>query len=151
MISWTVAAPAVGAAFAASLVEAVEAFTIVLAVGTLRGWRAALMGAMAGLLVLALLVVLFGPILNRIPLHLLQLIIGVLLLLFGLGWLREAVLRYAGVIPLRDQQAAFAADTATLSQEAMSRQSGLDWIGGITAFKAVLLEGLEVAFIVIAV
>lgn len=151
MISWTVAAPAVGAAFAASLVEAVEAFTIVLAVGTLRGWRPALMGATAGLLVLALLVVLFGPILNHIPLHLLQLIIGVLLLLFGMGWLREAVLRYAGVIPLRDLQAAFVADTAALKQEAMSRQSGLDWIGGIAAFKAVLLEGLEVAFIVIAV
>ena len=150
MISWTVAAPAIGAAFVASLVEAVEAFTIVLAVGTLRGWRPALIGSIAALAVLAFLVVVLGPILSRMPLHVFQFVVGVLLLLFGMGWLRKAVLRYLGIIPLHDEEAAFAAETANLSEEA-ARQSRRDWIGGITAFKAVLLEGLEVAFIVIAV
>jgi uncharacterized membrane protein len=151
MISWTVAAPAIGAAFVASLVEAVEAFTIVLAVGTLRGWRPALIGAVAALGVLAFLVVILGPLLSRMPLHVFQFIVGVLLLLFGMGWLRKAILRYLGIIPLHDEEAAFATETANLSQDAARRQSRRDWIGGITAFKAVLLEGLEVAFIVVAV
>src|SRR6185312_8384091 len=99
--TWGVAAPAIGAAFLASLVEVVEAFTIVLAVGLLRGWRPAALGTAAGLGVLGLLIV-------RVPLHLLQLGIGVLLLLFGMGWLRKAVLRAAGVIPLHDENAIFA-------------------------------------------
>jgi uncharacterized membrane protein len=148
MISFTTTAPAVGAAFVASLVEVVEAFTIVLAAGTLRGWRAAVAGTAAGLAVLALIVVALGPLLDQIPLHLLQLVIGVLLLLFGMGWLRKAVLRAAGIIPLHDENAAFAAETANLS-DATTR--GFDWLGGVMAFKAVLLEGLEVVFIVIAV
>ena len=93
------AAPAVGAAFLASLVEVVEAFTIILPVGTLRGRRPAAMGTLGALGVLGLLVVLLGPLLDRVPLHLLQLFIGVLLLVFGLGWLRKAVLRAAGIIP----------------------------------------------------
>jgi uncharacterized membrane protein len=143
MISFTTAAPAVSAAFVASLVEVVEAFTIVLAAGTLRGWRAAIAGTAAGLAVLALIVVALGPLLDQVPLHLLQLVIGVLLLLFGMGWLRKAVLRAAGIIALHDENAAFAAQTP--------RRSGFDWLGGVLAFKAVLLEGLEVAFIVIAV
>jgi Ca2+/H+ antiporter, TMEM165/GDT1 family len=150
MISLTTAAPAVGAAFVASLVEVVEAFTIVLAAGTLRGWRAAVAGTAAGLAVLALIVVALGPLLDQVPLHLLQLVIGVLLLLFGMGWLRKAVLRAAGIIPLHDENAAFAAETANLS-DATARRNGYDWLGGVMAFKAVLLEGLEVVFIVIAV
>ena len=151
MISLTTAAPAVGAAFVASLVEVVEAFTIVLAAGMLRGWRGAVAGTAAGLAALALIVVALGPLLDQVPLHLLQLVIGVLLLLFGMGWLRKAVLRAAGIIALHDENAAFAAETANLSDASVPRRSGFDWLGGVMAFKAVLLEGLEVVFIVIAV
>jgi uncharacterized membrane protein len=151
MISLTTAAPAVSAAFFASLVEVVEAFTIVLAAGTLRGWRAAIAGTVAGLAVLALIVVALGPLLDQVPIHLLQLVIGVLLLLFGMGWLRKAVLRAAGVIALHNETAAFTAETTNLSDATMPRHSGIDWLGGVMAFKAVMLEGLEVVFIVIAV
>ena len=151
MISLSTAAPAVGAAFVASLVEVVEAFTIVLAAGMLRGWRGAVAGTAAGLAALALIVVALGPLLDQVPLHLLQLVIGVLLLLFGMGWLRKAVLRAAGIIALHDENVAFAAETANLSDTTTARRSGFDWLGGVMAFKAVLLEGLEVVFIVIAV
>lgn len=151
LVPWSVAAPAIGAAFLASLVEVVEAFTIVLAVGTLRGWRPAAFGTVAALGLLGLLIVLLGPLLDRVPLHLLQFVIGVLLLLFGMGWLRKAVLRSAGIIALHDENAIFASSSAQLSAIADHRRASLDWIGGLTAFKAVLLEGLEVVFIVIAV
>ena len=151
MISLATAAPAVSAAFVASLVEVVEAFTIVLAAGTLRGWRAAIAGTAAGLAALAAVVVALGPLLDRVPLHLLQLVIGILLLLFGMGWLRKAMLRAAGVIPLHDENAAFAAEAANLSEAGVARGSSFDWLGSVMAFKAVLLEGLEVIFIVIAV
>lgn len=151
MIEWSTAAPAIGSAFLASVVEIVEAFTIILAVATLRGWRPAVLGTAAALAVLAAIVLALGPLLDRVPLHLLQLVIGVLLLLFGIGWLRKAALRMAGVIPLHDEEAIFAAETAQLGEEALRRKTSLDWIAGITAFKAVLLEGLEVVFIVIAV
>ena len=97
---WTTAAPAVTTAFLSSLVEAVEALTIVLAVASVRGWRPAGIGALAGLGLLVLIVLALGPLLDRIPLHLLQLVIGVLLLLFGMRWLRKAILRAAGVIAL---------------------------------------------------
>jgi len=151
MISFTTAAPAVSAAFVASLVEVVEAFTIVLAAGTLRGWRAAIAGTAAGLAVLASIVVALGPLLERVPLHPLQLVIGVLLLLFGMGWLRKAVLRAAGIVPLHDENAAFVVETAALSDATTPHRSGYDWLGIVMAFKAVLLEGFEVVFIVIAV
>jgi len=150
MISFTTAAPAVGAAFLASLVEVVEAFTIVLAAGTLRGWRAAFVGTAAGLAALAAIVVALGPLLDQVPLHFLQLVIGVLLLLFGMGWLRKAVLRAARIIPFHDENAAFA-ETVDATDAATLRRSGFDWLGGVMAFKAILLEGLEVVFIVIAV
>jgi len=150
-ILWSTAAPAIGAAFLASLVEVVEAFTIVLAVATLRGWRPAMLGTFAGLVVLGLLVVLLGPLLDHVPLHLLQLFIGILLLLFGMGWLRKATLRAAGVLALHDEDAIFAAETAEMQREADRKRSSLEWIAGLAAFKAVLLEGLEVVFIVIAV
>jgi uncharacterized membrane protein len=139
------------AAFLASLVEVVEAFTIVLAVATLRGWRSAALGTIAGLAVLAGIVLLLGPLLDRIPLHSLQLAIGILLLLFGMGWLRKASLRAAGIIPLHDEDAIFAAEAALLGQHRRRQQTNLDWMAAITALKAVLLEGLEVVFIVIAV
>jgi uncharacterized membrane protein len=150
-LSWHVALPAVGAAFLASLVEVVEAFTIVLAVGTTRGWRPALQGSLAGLAVLALLVVTLGPALDRVPLHWLQLAIGILLLLFGLRWLRKAILRAANIIPLHDEAAAFAAETTELGRAGSRRGRRVDWIAATAAFKAVVLEGLEVVFIVIAV
>ena len=151
MLTWSTAAPAISAAFLASLVEVVEAFTIVLAVTTLRGWRPAALGTAGALAVLGAVVLTLGPLLDRVPLHLLQLIVGILLLLFGIGWLRKAALRAAGIIPLHDEDAIFAAESAHLGEEARRRKSSLDWIAGITAFKAVLLEGLEVVFIVIAV
>ncbi|WP_370272495.1 COG4280 domain-containing protein [Pseudooceanicola nitratireducens] len=144
MLDWSTEAPALIAAFTASLVEVVEAFTIVLVVATLQGWRAAILGTAAALAVLAVIVAVLGPMIGLVPFHLLQLVIGVLLLLFGAGWLRKASLRAAGVVALHDETQAFAKGNAALS--------GKDaWIGGLAAFKAVLLEGLEVAFIVVAV
>jgi Ca2+/H+ antiporter, TMEM165/GDT1 family len=142
--------PAMIAAFLASLVEAVEALTIVLAVATVRGWRPAGLGALAGLVLLALIVVALGPLLDHVPLRLLQLVIGILLLLFGMRWLRKAILRSAGVIPLHDETTAFASETAELREQARRNEARLDWLAAIASFKAVLLEGLEVVFIVIA-
>jgi uncharacterized membrane protein len=147
---WTTIAPAVTAAFLASLVEAVEAFTIVLAVATIRGPRPATLGSIAGLALLAVIVAAFGPLLDQVPLHFLQLIIGLLLLLFGMRWLRKAILRAAGTIALHDEEKAFAKSEAELRAHS-SQQTRLDWLAGVTAFKAVVLEGLEVVFIVIAV
>src|SRR5258707_14511265 len=100
MGSWAHVGPAMTAAFLASLVEAVEALTIVLAVASVRGWRPAGLGAFAGLVVLALIVMAVGPLLQHVPLRLLQLVIGVLVLLFGMPWLRKAILRFAGVVPV---------------------------------------------------
>jgi Ca2+/H+ antiporter, TMEM165/GDT1 family len=150
-MTWSTAAPALSAAFLASVVEVVEAFTIVLAVATLRGWRPAALGTTAGLALLAGIVLTLGPLLDQIPITSLQLSIGILLLLFGMGWLRKASLRAAGVIPLHDEEAIFAAEAAELGRHAQRQQRDLDWAVGVTALKAVLLEGLEVVFIVIAV
>ena len=143
--------PAIGAAFLASLVEAVEALTIVLAIGTVRGWPPAWLGALAGVALLAVGVAVFGPLLALVPLQLLQLAIGVLLLLFGMRWLRKAILRSAGVIPLHDETEAFAREAAELREQVRSREPRFDWLAALASFKAVLLEGLEVVFIVIAV
>jgi uncharacterized membrane protein len=149
-MNWTAAAPAVTTAFLGSLVEAVEALTIVLAVATVRGWRPSLLGAGGGLVLLTLVVLVFGPLLDRAPLHLIQFAIGLLLLLFGMRWLRKAILRSAGIIPLHDETQAFASETASLRERARY-DARLDWIAGIASFKAVVLEGAEVVFIVIAV
>src|SRR5262249_52998910 len=148
MMTWTVAAPAISAAFLSSLVEAVEALTIVLAVGTVRGWRPAGLGALVGLVLLALIVLALGPLLDRVPLHLLQLTIGVLLLLFGMRWLRKAILRAAGVIPLHDETIAYATETAQLREQERQHKARLDWLAALASFKAIVLE---VVFIVIAV
>ena len=142
---------AILAAFLASVVEVVEAFTIVLAVGTLRGWRSAWMGTFAALAILGLLVVILGPLLGHVPIHVLQLVIGILLLMFGMGWLRKAILRSAGVIPLHDEELIFAREKAELITISKTSHTTQNWIAGLAAFKAVLLEGLEVVFIVIAV
>ncbi|HEV2700560.1 MAG TPA: hypothetical protein VGV09_02935 [Steroidobacteraceae bacterium] len=133
----------------ASLVEFVEALTVVLAVGVVRGWRSALAGATAALLVLLTMIAVFGPSLARIPLGLLQFLIGTLLLLFGLRWLRKAILRSAGRLALHDEMASFAQQTASLESIGMP-VSGWDRIAVATAFKIVMLEGIEVVFIVIA-
>jgi len=150
MMALGVAFPAISAAFLAALVEAVEAVTIVLAVATVRGWRSAGTGALAGLIALALLVLVLGPLLERVPLRPLQFLIGVLLLLFGMRWLRKAVLRAVGIIPPHDEQLIFDRESALLRDPA-DRPARLDWIAALTSFKAVLLEGLEVVFIVLAV
>tara|TARA_R110002124_G_scaffold243873_1_gene408956 strand:- start:6471 stop:7196 length:726 start_codon:yes stop_codon:yes gene_type:complete len=144
MLNWSTEAPALIAAFTASLVEVVEAFTIVLVVATLQGWRAAVLGTGAALAVLAVIVAVLGPMIGLVPFHLVQLVIGVLLLLFGAGWLRKASLRAAGVVALHDETQAYAKGSAALAGEDA-------WIGGLAAFKAVRLEGLDVAFIVVAI
>src|SRR5215469_14886967 len=150
MIDIAHSGPVLAASFLASLVECVEALTVVLAVGAVRGWQPALTGTgMAGVL-LALLVAIFGPGLSLIPLALLQIAIGILLLLFGMRWLRKAVLRAGGIIALRDEAANYASETETLRKEA-GKVRGWDPIGVATSFKAVTLEGVEVVFIVIAV
>jgi uncharacterized membrane protein len=122
----------------------------VLAVAIVRGLRPAILGALAGLLVLALIVVALGQLLDRVPLYVLQIAIGVLLLLFGMRWLRKAILRAAGLIPRHDETIAFTSETEELREQARRHEQRLDWLAGVASFKAVLLEGLEVVFIVIA-
>jgi uncharacterized membrane protein len=122
-MNWTSAAPAISAAFLGSMVEAVEALTIVLAVASVRGWRPAGLGALSGLGLLAAIVLALGPVLNHVPLHPLQLLIGILLLLFGMRWLRKAILRAAGLIPLHDESKAFAQETEQLREQSCSKAS----------------------------
>jgi len=150
-MSLTVVLPVVAAAFLASLVEAVEALTIVLAVGSVRGWRPAVAGALLGLLSLAAAIVAFGPLLDRVPIQVLQLAIGLLLLLFGMRWLRKAILRAAGIIALHDETLAFAKTSAELSQMKKASAGFNDRVGILTSLNAVVVEGLEVVFIVIAI
>ncbi len=147
--SWSHIAPTVVAAFLASMVEFVEALTVVLAVGATRGWRSALAGTAMALLVLALLVVVLGPALSAIPLRSVQLVVGVLLLLFGLRWLRKAILRSAGVIALHDETTAYA-EEAEAMRAAPHAASAWDSIAILAAFKITMLEGIEVVFIVVA-
>jgi uncharacterized membrane protein len=138
------------AVFAACVVESVEALTIVLAVGVTRGWRSTLRGVGAGLVVLAVIVAALGPALTVIPIDALRLVVGGLLLIFGLGWLRKAILRAAGYKALHDEDAIFARQRAA-AEHANRSASGLlgDAYAFTLAFKGVLLEGLEVAFIVV--
>jgi len=143
------AAPTVLASFAASMVECIEALTIVLAVGVVRGWRWALVGSAAALGLLVVLVILFGESLERIPLSFVQVIVGALLLMFGLRWLRKAILRSSGVIALHDEEKSYAQATVAL-RAAGSVSLGWDPTAFATAFKIVMLEGIEVVFIVIA-
>ena len=149
LTSFSMMAPTVGAAFLASLVEFVEALTIVLAVGTVRGWRPAMIGTLAGVALLTLLVVVLGPLLTLVPLPPLQIVVGILLLLFGMRWLRKAILRSAGLIPLHDEALAYQRETGTLGK-VEAAETTWDTIAVATSFKAVVLEGLEVVFIVIA-
>ena len=136
------------AVFVASAVEGVEAVTIVLAIGLTRGWRSALAGAGVALLVLAAIVAALGPALTTIPIDVLRLVVGGLLLVFGLQWLRKAILRASGYKPLHDEDAIYARELA--AAEAAGRgDAAVDPYGFAVSFKGVLLEGLEVAFIVV--
>jgi len=137
------------ASFLASAVEMVEVLTIVLAVGVTRGWRSALIGVGCALAVLVLIVLLIGPALTLIPIHSLQLIVGTLLLIFGLQWLRKAILRASGYKALHDEDAIYQREIAAASAEGRNVRAGLDWYSFMLCFKGVLLEGLEVIFIVL--
>ena len=136
-------------AFLASGVEFVEALTIVLAAGLARGWRSAVAGLGAATLVLAVVVAVLGPALTVIPLQGLRLVVGALLLVFGLQWLRKAILRASGYKALHDEDAIFARELAEAEGAAHVERAGVDWYGFTLAFKGVLLEGLEVVFIVL--
>ncbi|ASU41405.1 hypothetical protein hmeg3_11940 [Herbaspirillum sp. meg3] len=145
------AAPTILASFLASFVEFIEALTVVLAVGIVRGWRAAIAGTVSALALLAGMVLAFGRSLAEMPLPTIQLVVGTLLLLFGLRWLRKAILRSAGVIALHDEVATYAKETAQLHQSLPDVQGAWDKVAFLTAFKIVMLEGIEVVFIVIAI
>jgi uncharacterized membrane protein len=121
----------------------------VLAAGVSRGWRSALAGLAAATLALAVIVAALGPALTRIPISALQLFVGALLLTFGLQWLRKAILRASGFKALHDEEAIFARELEEARAAGGEQRAGLDWYGFTLAFKGVLLEGLEVAFIVI--
>ena len=143
----------IASAFLASSVEAVETLTVVLAVGVVRRWRSALPGTVAALSLLAALVAVFGSALGSVPIALLQLFVGTLLLLFGIRWLRKAILRSAGVIDLHDEEATYQKQVLALGGSNTSPQlnsrNKWDPIAVVTAFKAVTLEGVEVIVIVI--
>ena len=137
-------------AFLASAVEMVEALTIVLGVGVVRGWRAPLIGVAAATGTLAALVAVLGPALRLVPISSLRLVVGALLLAFGLQWLRKAILRSSGYKPLHDEDEAFRQGRELAAGAGHETKAGLDWYGFTVSFKGVLLEGLEVVFIVIA-
>jgi uncharacterized membrane protein len=121
----------------------------VLAAGVSRGWRSALAGMGAATLVLAVIVAVLGPALTRIPISALRLVVGGVLLTFGMQWLRKAILRASGFKALHDEEAIFARELEEARAAQGEQRAGLDWYGFTLAFKGVLLEGLEVAFIVV--
>jgi len=135
--------------FLACLVEAVEALTIVLAVGHTRGWRSTWEGVAAGVAVLTVTVAALGPALLALPIDLLRLVVGAFLLVFGLQWLRKSILRASGLKALHDEDAAFAREIARARGAASAATATRDWYAVTVAFKGVVLEGLEVAFIVV--
>jgi uncharacterized membrane protein len=139
----------IASAFLASAVEMVEALTIVLAMGTTRGWRSALTGVGAAVLALAAVIGALGPALTVIPIADLRLVVGALLLVFGLQWLRKAILRASGYVALHDEEAIFERERAEAQAAGRELRAGLDWFGFVISFKGVFLEGLEVAFIVL--
>ena len=138
------------ASFLASAVEFVEAFTIVLVVGVTINWRSALLGALAATGALAVIVAIFGTAIVRyVPLDGLRVVVGFLLVLFGLKWLKKAILRSAGLKAMHDEEAIYEEQLAEMRARGEHPQTRLDPFGVATSFKSVLLEGLEVAFIVI--
>ncbi len=145
-MAWSAVLPA----FLASLVEFVEALTIVLVVGVTINWKSSLSGAIAAILTLAALVAVFGTTLVAfIPIEALRLFVGVILVLFGLKWLKKAILRYSGLKALHDEEAIYEEEMRALRARGETLPNKIDGFGFATSFKSVLLEGLEVAFIVI--
>ncbi len=139
------------AVFGACAVESVEAFTLVLAAGTTRGWRSAYEGAASAIVLLAVLVVAVGvPLVHYVPIDVLRVVIGALLLVLGLGWLRKAILRASGHKALHDEDAIYANTVAELADGSRSSPRGRDAVGFAVAFKGVLLEGMEVVLIVLS-
>jgi len=137
--------------FGASCVESVEALTIVLAAGTTRGWRSALEGMAAAIAVLAVLVGAVGvPLIHYVPINALRVVVGALLLVLGLSWLRKAILRASGHKAKHDEDAIFAKTTESLRNGAQGRAAARDGVGFAVAFKGVFLEGMEVVLIVIS-
>jgi uncharacterized membrane protein len=135
--------------FLASTVEGVEALTIVLAAGVTRGWRSTLIGVGVALVVLAVIAAALGPALTLIPIDALRLVVGALLLVFGLQWLRKAILRASGYKGLHDEAAIYEREVAAARTQGHLVRAGLDWYAFTISFKGVLLEGLEVIFIVV--
>lgn len=136
--------------FLACAVEAVEALTIVLAAGTGRNWRSAIQGTVAALVALAVAVAALGPAIGLIPFQALRLVVGALLLVFGLQWLRKAMLRASGYKALHDEADAYAKEVAAARAAASGGRGAVtDWYAFTLSFKGVFLEGLEVAFIVV--
>src|SRR3954471_20569119 len=136
-------------AFLASGVEMVEALTIVLAVGVTRGWRSALLGVGAALAALAVLVGALGPAMSSVPIDDLRIVVGGLLLIFGLQWLRKAILRAGGYKGLHDEDAIYTREREEAARAGADVRRGVDWYSFTISFKGVFLEGLEVAFIVV--
>jgi uncharacterized membrane protein len=138
------------AVFLACAVEAVEATTIVLAAGTARDWKSALLGTGAGLGVLTVIIVAIGPSISSLPMNDLRLFVGTLLLVFGLQWVRKAILRSSGYKALHDEEKIFQEELAAARKAKSGKRFGVaDWYAYTLSFKGVLLEGLEVAFIVL--
>ena len=136
--------------FLACAVEAVEAVTIILAAGTARDWRSTFQGVISGLVVLAGLIVVLGPSIDKLPKSTLRLTVGGLLLVFGMQWLRKAILRASGFKALHDEEKIFKDEVEEASKQAkVSRFAVSDWYAFTLSFKGVLLEGLEVVFIVV--
>jgi len=140
----------VAASFLACAVEMVEALTIVLAVGVTRGWRSTLIGAGLAGAALVVIILALGPALTIIPIEVLRLVVGALLLVFGLQWLRKAIQRASGFKSLHDEEVAFRQEQAEARAAGSVTKAGMDWYSFTVAFKGVFLEGLEVAFIVVA-
>jgi Ca2+/H+ antiporter, TMEM165/GDT1 family len=149
-LDWIGSGPVMLAAFLASLVECLEALAIILAVGTVRGWRGALAGTAGALLLLLVAVTLLGRALYTVSLALIQILVGGLLLLFGMRWLRKAVLRSAGVISRHNHAAAYAKESSRLTRLG-STVPLWDPIAFVVSFKITVLEGIEVVFVVIAI
>ncbi len=136
--------------FIAAVVELVETLTIVLAIGLTRGWRSTIAGVVSALAALAVFTAVAGySLATWLPEAALQLLVGALMLVFGLQWLRKAVLRSSGLKALHDEEEEFRATTAAARDAGTESRLGLDWFAFVVSFKGVFLEGVEIVFIVI--
>ncbi|MCR8635049.1 COG4280 domain-containing protein [Paenibacillus radicis (ex Xue et al. 2023)] len=137
------------ASFLGTAVEFVEALTIVLAVGVTKGWRSSLSGMALAILLLTALVVLFGvPLMSYVHVSAFQLVIGILMMMFGMRWLRKAILRYSGLKALHLENEAYEEELTRQKKEGTATKR-MDWFGFTTTFNIVLLEGIEAIFIVL--